>query len=140
MNNNNENKILVEIEKLNELMNFIGELVLTKNRLLSITENLKLNNNELNAVSNRISTIATDTQNLLTKIRMIEFKNLLDEVLLSIDNKIKIVNKIQEEIKIDKTEISAGVTPEIRIAWPSVSGFIEHNFSLDSIDKPTTEL
>ena len=104
MNNNNENKILVEIEKLNELMNFIGELVLTKNRLLSITENLKLNNNELNAVSNRISTIATDTQNLLTKIRMIEFKNLLDEVLLSIDNKIKIVNKIQEEIKIDKTE------------------------------------
>lgn len=105
MNNfNNDNKILVEINKLNELVNYIGELVLTKNRLLNIIENLKLNNNELNDVSNRISIIATDIQNSLVKIRMIDLENFLDEIKKIIENKIQIKNKIQEEVKLDKKE------------------------------------
>jgi hypothetical protein len=37
-------------------------------------------------------------------------------------------------------EIAAGVTPEIREAWPTVSGFTRLSFSRTSRENPETKL
>ncbi len=78
----NEQTVRINVDRLDNLMNLAGELILEKNRLLQLTENLnrKFSGikevNDLEELNNSLGFITTEIQESIMKIRMLPISNL----------------------------------------------------------------
>jgi len=132
-----EQTIRIDVRKLDELMNLVGELVLGKNRLIlldSIARKGSYNNgifDSLSDVTNYVETVTNDLQLAVMRARLVPIGKLFNKVPrlvrdLSGEFKKKIELKIEgESTELDRSLIEALHDPLIHIIRNSVDHGIE---------------
>ncbi len=132
-----EQTIRVEVKRLDHLMNLIGELVLGKNRLLKIYDDVEERYDgekfleELNQVVASISLVTTDLQSAVMKTRMLpiakvfnKFPRMVRDLSRELDKEIELVMK-GEETELDKSIIEELGDPLIHMIRNSCDHGIE---------------
>lgn len=125
-----EHTIRVDVAKLDDLMNLIGELVLAKNRLLQ-TYNHHPSSHELHQTIHSIATITTDLQLALMKARMLpiakvfnKFPRLIRDLSRELYKKIELIID-GEDAELDKSIIEEINDPLVHILRNSCDHGIE---------------
>ena len=132
-----EQTIRVEVKRLDHLMNLIGELVLGKNRLLKIYDDVEERYEgekfleELNQVVASISLVTTDLQSAVMKTRMLpiakvfnKFPRMVRDLSRELNKDIELVMK-GEETELDKSVIEELGDPLIHMIRNSCDHGIE---------------
>ncbi len=115
-----EQTIRVDVKRLDHLMNLIGELVLAKNRLIKINDDVEERYEgeefleELNQVVSIVSLVTTDLQIAVMKTRMLpigkvfnKFPRMIRDLTRELDKKIEL------EISGEDTELDKSIVEEI---------------------------
>ena len=115
-----EQTIRVEVKRLDHLMNLIGELVLGKNRLLKIYDDVEERYEgekfleELNQVVSSLSLVTTDIQLAVMKTRMLPIAKLFNKFPRMIRDLSRDLGKqIDLEISGEETELDKSIVEEI---------------------------
>ena len=132
--------IRVDYEKLDHLMNLIGELLINRNRYAMITKNLESNANEIDIVSvaqdlsettYAMSRVSDDLQDTLMKVRMLpvssvftRFPRLVRDLSRKVNKEIELIFE-GEETELDKSIIEAINDPLMHLIRNSVDHGIE---------------
>lgn len=117
---NLEQTIRVEVKRLDHLMNLIGELVLGKNRLLKIYDDVEERYEgekfleELNQVVSAISLVTTDLQIAVMKTRMLPIAKVFNKFPRMVRDLSRELGKnIELEISGEDTELDKSIVEEI---------------------------
>jgi len=117
---NVEQTIRVDVKRLDHLMNLIGELVLGKNRLMKINDDVEERYEgeefleELNQVVSMISLVTTDLQIAVMKTRMLPIGKVFNKFPRMIRDLSRELNKkIELEIEGEETELDKSIVEEI---------------------------
>lgn len=132
--------IRVDYEKLDHLMNLIGELLINRNRYAMITKNLESNPSEVDIVSvaqdlsettYAMSRVSDDLQDTLMKVRMLpvssvftRFPRLVRDLSRKVNKEIELIFE-GEETELDKSIIEAINDPLMHLIRNSVDHGIE---------------
>lgn len=115
-----EQTIRVEVKRLDHLMNLIGELVLGKNRLLKIYDDVEERYEgekfleELNQVVSSLSLVTTDIQLAVMKTRMLPIAKVFNKFPRMIRDLSRDLGKqIELEISGEETELDKSIVEEI---------------------------
>ncbi len=115
-----EQTIRVEVKRLDHLMNLIGELVLGKNRLLKIYDDVEERYEgekfleELNQVVSSVSTVTTDLQIAVMKTRMLPIAKVFNKFPRMVRDLSRELNKnIELKISGEETELDKSIIEEI---------------------------
>ncbi len=115
-----EQTIRVEVKRLDHLMNLIGELVLGKNRLIKIYDDIEERYEgekfleELNQVVSAISLVTTDLQIAVMKTRMLPIAKVFNKFPRMIRDLARDLQKnIELEISGEETELDKSIVEEI---------------------------
>lgn len=115
-----EQTIRVDVKRLDHLMNLIGELVLGKNRLLKIYNDVEERYEgeqfleELNQVVSSISLVTTDLQIAVMKTRMLPIGKVFNKFPRMVRDLARDLNKkIELEISGEETELDKSIVEEI---------------------------
>lgn len=115
-----EQTIRVEVKRLDHLMNLIGELVLGKNRLLKIYDDVEERYEgekfleELNQVVSSISLVTTDLQIAVMKTRMLPIAKVFNKFPRMVrDLSRELGKQIELEISGEDTELDKSIVEEI---------------------------
>ena len=115
-----EQTIRVEVKRLDHLMNLIGELVLGKNRLLKIYDDVEERYEgekfleELNQVVSSLSLVTTDIQLAVMKTRMLPIAKVFNKFPRMIRDLSRELNKqIDLEITGEETELDKSIVEQI---------------------------
>ena len=115
-----EQTIRVDVKRLDHLMNLIGELVLAKNRLIKINDDVEERYEgeefleELNQVVSIVSLVTTDLQIAVMKTRMLPIGKVFNKFPRMIRDLSRELNKkIELEIKGEDTELDKSIVEEI---------------------------
>ncbi len=115
-----EQTIRVEVKRLDQLMNLSGELVLSKNRLLKIYDDVEERYDgeqfleELNQVTNQLSIITTDIQLAVMKTRMQPVSKVFSKFPRIVrDLSRELGKQIELEISGEETELDKSIIEEI---------------------------
>lgn len=115
-----EQTIRVEVKRLDHLMNLIGELVLGKNRLLKIYDDVEERYEgekfleELNQVVSSISLVTTDLQIAVMKTRMLPIAKVFNKFPRMVrDLSRELGKQIELEISGEETELDKSIVEEI---------------------------
>jgi two-component system chemotaxis sensor kinase CheA len=132
-----EQTIRVDVKRLDQLMNLIGELVLAKNRLIKIYNDVEERYEgekfleELNQVVSSISIVTTDLQIAVMKTRMLpigkvfnKFPRLVRDLSRELGKKVKLIIE-GEETELDKSIIEEIGDPLVHMIRNSVDHGIE---------------
>ncbi len=132
-----EQTIRVDVKRLDQLMNLIGELVLAKNRLIKIYNDVEERYegekflDELNQVVSSISIVTTDLQIAVMKTRMLpigkvfnKFPRLVRDLSRELGKKVKLIID-GEETELDKSIIEEIGDPLVHMIRNSVDHGIE---------------
>jgi two-component system chemotaxis sensor kinase CheA len=132
-----EQTIRVDVHRLDNLMNLIGELVLSKNRLIKIYNDVEERYegehflDELNQVVSSISIVTTDLQIAVMKTRMLQigkvfnkFPRVIRDLSRELGKKVNLVIK-GEETELDKSIIEEIGDPLMHMIRNSVDHGIE---------------
>ena len=132
-----EQTIRVDVNRLDNLMNLIGELVLSKNRLIKIYNDVEERYegehflDELNQVVSSISIVTTDLQIAVMKTRMLQigkvfnkFPRVIRDLSRELGKKVNLVIK-GEETELDKSIIEEIGDPLMHMIRNSVDHGIE---------------
>ncbi len=132
-----EQTIRVDVKRLDNLMNLIGELVLGKNRLLKIYNDVEERYEgeqfleELNQVVSSISLVTTDLQIAVMKTRMLpigkvfnKFPRMVRDLARDLDKKIELIVS-GEETELDKSIVEEIGDPLVHIIRNSCDHGIE---------------
>jgi len=132
-----EQTIRVEVSRLDNLMNLIGELVLGKNRLLKIYDDVEERYEgekfleELNQVVSSVSMVTTDLQIAVMKTRMLpvakvfnKFPRLVRDLSRELDKEIELVMK-GEDTELDKSIVEVIGDPLVHMIRNSCDHGIE---------------
>ena len=118
--NADEQSIRVEVTRLDHLMNLIGELVLGKNRLLKIYDDVEERYEgekfleELNQVVSSLSLVTTDIQLAVMKTRMLPIAKVFNKFPRMIRDLSRELNKqIDLEITGEETELDKSIVEQI---------------------------
>ena len=118
--NSDEQTIRVEVKRLDHLMNLIGELVLGKNRLLKIYDDVEERYEgekfleELNQVVSSLSLVTTDIQLAVMKTRMLPIAKVFNKFPRMIRDLSRELNKqIDLEITGEETELDKSIVEQI---------------------------
>lgn len=118
--NADEQTIRVEVKRLDHLMNLIGELVLGKNRLLKIYDDVEERYEgekfleELNQVVSSLSLVTTDIQLAVMKTRMLPIAKVFNKFPRMIRDLSRELNKqIDLEITGEETELDKSIVEQI---------------------------
>ena len=147
-----EQTIRVEVNRLDHLMNLIGELVLGKNRLLKIYDDVEERYEgekfleELNQVVSAISLVTTDLQIAVMKTRMLpiakvfnKFPRMVRDLSRELGKSIEL--KISgEETELDKSIVEEIGDPLVHIIRNSCDHGIEDPETREAMGKPGTGL
>ncbi len=117
---NVEQTIRVDVKRLDHLMNLIGELVLAKNRLIKINDDVEERYEgeefleELNQVVSIVSIVTTDLQIAVMKTRMLPIGKVFNKFPRMIRDLSRELNKkIELEISGEDTELDKSIVEEI---------------------------
>jgi two-component system chemotaxis sensor kinase CheA len=134
---NVEQTIRVDVNRLDNLMNLIGELVLSKNRLIKIYNDVEERYegehflDELNQVVSSISIVTTDLQIAVMKTRMLQigkvfnkFPRVIRDLSRELGKKVNLIIK-GEETELDKSIIEEIGDPLMHMIRNSVDHGIE---------------
>lgn len=115
-----EQTIRVEVKRLDDLMNLIGELVLGKNRLIKIYDDVEERYEgeqfleELNQVVSSISIVTTDLQIAVMKTRMLPIAKVFNKFPRMVRDLSRELGKsIELEITGEETELDKSIVEEI---------------------------
>lgn len=115
-----EQTIRVEVKRLDNLMNLIGELVLGKNRLLKIYDDVEERYEgekfleELNQVVSALSLVTTDIQLAVMKTRMLPIAKVFNKFPRMVrDLSRELAKQIDLEISGEETELDKSIVEEI---------------------------
>jgi two-component system chemotaxis sensor kinase CheA len=115
-----EQTIRVDVKRLDHLMNLIGELVLAKNRLIKINDDVEERYEgeefleELNQVVSIVSLVTTDLQIAVMKTRMLPIGKVFNKFPRMIrDLSRELKKKIELEIEGEETELDKSIVEEI---------------------------
>ncbi|MDQ1244591.1 MAG: two-component system, chemotaxis family, sensor kinase CheA [Campylobacterota bacterium] len=115
-----EQTIRVDVKRLDHLMNLIGELVLAKNRLIKINDDVEERYEgegfleELNQVVSIVSIVTTDLQIAVMKTRMLPIGKVFNKFPRMIRDLSRELNKkIELEIFGEETELDKSIVEEI---------------------------
>ena len=115
-----EQTIRVDVKRLDHLMNLIGELVLAKNRLIKINDDVEERYEgeefleELNQVVSIVSLVTTDLQIAVMKTRMLPIGKVFNKFPRMIRDLSRELNKkIELEIEGEDTELDKSIVEEI---------------------------
>jgi two-component system chemotaxis sensor kinase CheA len=115
-----EQTIRVEVKRLDDLMNLIGELVLGKNRLIKIYDDVEERYEgeqfleELNQVVSAISIVTTDLQIAVMKTRMLPIAKVFNKFPRMVRDLSRELGKSMElEISGEETELDKSIVEEI---------------------------
>lgn len=104
--------VRVDIERLDNLMNLVGELVMHKGRLEQIAANRKIT--ELNEAMEQIDRISTDLQSVVMKVRMVPVEQVFNRFPRMVRDLSKELNKeVDFIIEGKETELDRTVIDEI---------------------------
>ena len=145
-----EQTIRVDVKRLDHLMNLIGELVLAKNRLIKINDDVEERYEgeefleELNQVVSIVSIVTTDLQIAVMKTRMLPIGKVFNKFPRMIRDLTRELNKkIELEISGEDTELDKSIVEEIgdplvHIIRNSCDHGIEIPETRIALDKPET--
>ncbi len=146
--NTPEQTIRVEVSRLDHLMNLIGELVLGKNRLLKIYDDVEERYEgekfleELNQVVSSVSMVTTDLQIAVMKTRMLpvskvfnKFPRLVRDLSRELNKEIELIMS-GEETELDKSIIEVIGDPLVHMIRNSCDHGIETPEIRESKTKP----
>lgn len=136
-----EQTIRVDVERLDNLMNLAGELILEKNRLLQITENLKHKYNgvkevnDLDGLNNTLGYITTEVQESVMKMRMLpisnvfrKFPRLVRDLARDKEKEVELLME-GEDTELDRSVIEAIGDPLVHI----LRNAIDHGIELPAV-------
>lgn len=145
--------IRVDYEKLDHLMNLIGELLINRNRYAMITKNLEANPSEVDIVSvaqdlsettYAMSRVSDDLQDTLMKVRMLpvssvftRFPRLVRDLSRKVNKEIELIFE-GEETELDKSIIEAINDPLMHLIRNSVDHGIEDAETRKALGKSAT--
>jgi two-component system chemotaxis sensor kinase CheA len=145
-----EQTIRVDVNRLDHLMNLIGELVLSKNRLLKIYDDVEERYEgekfleELNQVVSSISMVTTDLQTAVMKTRMLaigkvfnKFPRMIRDLARELNKKIDL-QITGEETELDKSIVEVIGDPLVHIIRNSADHGIESTEERARLGKPET--
>ncbi len=143
-----EQTIRVEVKRLDHLMNLIGELVLGKNRLLKIYDDVEERYEgekfleELNQVVSSVSLVTTDLQIAVMKTRMLpvskvfnKFPRLVRDLSRELNKEIELVT-IGEDTELDKSIVEEIGDPLVHMIRNSCDHGIESPDEREAKGKP----
>jgi two-component system chemotaxis sensor kinase CheA len=143
-----EQTIRVDVKRLDQLMNLIGELVLAKNRLIKIYNDVEERYEgekfleELNQVVSSISIVTTDLQIAVMKTRMLpigkvfnKFPRLVRDLSRELGKKVKLIIE-GEDTELDKSIIEEIGDPLVHMIRNSVDHGIEPPEERVKLGKP----
>ncbi|RUM69037.1 MAG: hybrid sensor histidine kinase/response regulator [Sulfurospirillum sp.] len=143
-----EQTIRVEVKRLDHLMNLIGELVLGKNRLLKIYDDVEERYEgekfleELNQVVSSVSLVTTDLQIAVMKTRMLpvskvfnKFPRLVRDLSRELNKEIELVT-IGEDTELDKSIVEEIGDPLVHMIRNSCDHGIESPEEREAKGKP----
>lgn len=105
-------KVRVDIEKLDEMMNLVGELVMHKGRLEQIGTSSK--NNDLQETVEQVDRITTELQSVVMKVRMVPIEQVFNRFPRMVRDLAKDLNKeINFIMEGQETELDRTVIDEI---------------------------
>lgn len=121
--------VRVDMHRLDELMNLVGELVINRTRLADIGAAHKLK--DLNETLTRVSQISTSLQNVVMQVRMVPIEQVFDrfprmvrDLAKKLDKKINLVLE-GKETEMDRTVIDEIGDPMVHLVRNSVDHGIE---------------
>ncbi|MDH5465335.1 MAG: chemotaxis protein CheW, partial [Thiovulaceae bacterium] len=145
-----EQTIRVDVKRLDHLMNLIGELVLGKNRLIKINDDVEERYEgeefleELNQVVSIVSLVTTDLQIAVMKTRMLpigkvfnKFPRMIRDLSRELNKKIELLIS-GEETELDKSIVEEIGDPLVHIIRNSCDHGIEDPQTRAALNKPET--
>jgi two-component system chemotaxis sensor kinase CheA len=145
-----EQTIRVDVKRLDHLMNLIGELVLAKNRLIKINDDMEDRYEgeefleELNQVVSIVSLVTTDLQIAVMKTRMLpvgkvfnKFPRMIRDLTRELEKKIDLQIS-GEETELDKSIVEEIGDPLVHIIRNSCDHGVEKPDIRKSLGKPET--
>jgi len=142
--------IRVDVERLNNLMNLAGELILGKNRLLQVTQELNARHSglkevgDLESLNNSLSYVTTEIQESVMQMRMLpissvfrRFPRLVRDLARDNHKQIDLVLS-GEDTELDRSVIEAIGDPLVHILRNSVDHGIEDPQTRRKRGKPET--
>lgn len=122
--------VRVDIERLDNLMNLVGELVINRTRLEQIGGKYGLN--DLSETLEQVGRISTDLQNLVMKVRMVpieqvfnRFPRMVRDLAKELDRDINLIIE-GEETELDRTVIDEIGDPLVHLLRNAVDHGIGH--------------
>lgn len=138
-----ETTVRVDTKTLDVIMNMVGELVLVRNRLMSISNNVK-NDEELVKVISNLDVVTADLQGAVMKTRMQpikkvfgRFPRVVRDLARSLGKKIELV-MIGEDTDLDKNLVDALADPMVHLVRNSCDHGVETPDVRRAAGKPET--
>ena len=135
-----ETTVRVDTQRLDKIMNMVGELVLVRNRLTSL--GLVSDDENLNKAVSNLDAVTTDLQGAVMKTRMQpikkvfgRFPRVVRDLARSLDKDIKLILE-GEETDLDKNLVEALADPLVHLVRNSVDHGIEKPDDREAIGKP----
>lgn len=138
---NTESTVRVDTRRLDEIMNLVGELVLVRNRLLTLRGNKQTEEDLSNAVAN-LDHVTTDLQSSVMKTRMQPVKKVFGRFPRVVrDLARKLGKEIELELKgedtdLDKNLVEALADPLVHLVRNSVDHGVEMPDDRENANKP----
>lgn len=140
--NHQSQSVRVDIDKLDTLMNLMGELVINKVRLEQIGQTHRLT--ELTETLEQMDRVTTDLQNIVMKVRMVpvsavfnRFPRMVRDVSKELNKEINLTIE-GEETELDRTVIDEIGDPIMHLLRNSLDHGVEHPDDREAKGKPRT--
>jgi len=144
-----EQTIRVDVQRLDDLMNLVGELVLGKNRLVSVAQKAeeKFSGDEvveeLSEVANQITLVTTDLQMGVMKTRMVQigrvfnkFPRIVRDIARELNKEVELIIE-GAETELDKSVVEEINDPLVHIVRNSIDHGIESPDERVKLGKPS---
>jgi len=144
------NSIRVETERLDDLMDLVGELVIERNRLLDLAKDAKMQTNDAAEFNERLTNVVERTdfitgalQNAGLRMRMLPMERifrklprLVRDVAVSVNKQVELVLS-GSDTEVDKTMVDHLSDPIVHLIRNSIDHGIEHPEERMKLGKPT---
>ena len=137
-----ETTVRVDTERLDDIMNLVGELVLVRNRLEKLKEDMDLGDTEMSKAIGNLDIVTADLQTSVMKTRMQPIKKVFGRFPRVIRDLARSLNKdialemIGEETDLDKNLVEALADPLVHRVRNSVDHGVEMPDDREKVGKP----
>ena len=136
--------VRVDIDRLDDMMNLVGELVINKTRLEQIASGYRMS--EMEEAIEQMGRLTTDLQSLVMKVRMVPIRQVFDrfprmvrDISHSLQKNVELVIE-GEETELDRTVIDEIGEPLVHLIRNALDHGIEPPDERVAVDKPKTAL